>query len=159
MTINRKDTENKYYAEIVEDLTTPELESSYFNETPENLFFKSDSLFTDKFKSDLRSILNSDDPDAGRKFKKKSAYDKREVVKELDELLQSECVWKDMVKTSKYNNKKVELLFPNELEQFKSEFSLRFFAEKTMTKRKASNFGSERCKIFFKGFLEYIQLE
>ena len=133
-----------------------EIQRKYYEETANKIIFTCNSLFTEKFTLELKKILQGE-ISAGKSFKRKKKLDKIRVVKKLDDLLETESLWKDLIKSSKYNSAKIASIFPTELEQFNTIFNDKFYPPEKITKRSKVKYGSERCKLYFKGLLEYLQ--
>ena len=81
----KKNWESNYYhtvdtifESILEPVSPVKEELKYYQETPKELLFTSDSLFTRKFYKELGSILGVEH-NAGKKFKRLSAYEKKKV--------------------------------------------------------------------------------
>jgi len=143
------------FESILEPVSPVKEELKYYQETPKELLFTSDSLFTRKFYKELGSILGVEH-NAGKKFKRLSAYEKKKVSDQLDLLLETESLWKDLVSKSKYDTSKIGLTFPEELKQFKRLFKANFYPPSGIRKYATRNYGSERCKIYFSGLYLYL---
>lgn len=128
----------------------------YYQETAKDLLFTSDSLFTKKFSMDISSILESKDPNAGKRFKKMRSNDKKKVSSQLDSLLEIENIWKDLVSKSKYDSSKIKLIFPEELSQFIRLFNSTFYPPEKHTKHTMRKYGSEKSKRYFSGLYLYL---
>lgn len=128
----------------------------YYEATPSSILFRSDSLFTDKFLNELNSILR-EKPNSGKEFRKRSAAEKRKISQKLESLLEVESLWKDLVKSSKYDMSKIESIFPKELDQFVKIFNKGFYPPEDVTNRKRAVFASELCKRYFWALLVYFK--
>ena len=139
-------------------LDSEELEKpkKYYQETAKDLLFTSDSLFTKKFSRDISSILESKDPNAGKRFKKMKSSERKRVSYQLDSLLEIENIWKDLVSKSKYDSSKIKLIFPEELSQFIRLFNSTFYPPQKHTKHTMRKYGSEKCKLYFSGLYSYL---
>lgn len=152
-------TKNSKISNIHKDIFDTPLKyvnTKYYEETPSKIIFTSDSLFTEKFTNELKKILQGE-LHAGKAFRKKNKIEKMKVVNKLDDLLETESLWKDLIKSSKYNTAKIASIFPLELEQFTTIFKDKFYPPENITKRARVKYGSERCKLYFQGLLKYIQ--
>jgi len=82
MTNKFYDKKNKKYSFILQKITR------HYEVPAQKIVFTPDSLFTKKFLEDLNRILNLNNN--GNSFKKMKNNEKIKVVKELEELLQTE---------------------------------------------------------------------
>ena len=81
---------DKYKSILEPDTTDLKKENNkYYQETPSNILFRGDSLFTNKFLKELSSILR-ENPNSGKEFKKKSSAEKLQISQKLDSLLEIE---------------------------------------------------------------------
>lgn len=129
----------------------------FYEDTPENLLFRSDSLFTSKFITELEGILKTES-DSGKNFKKKSALEKKKIAHKLDTLLEVESLWKDLIKSSKYDASKIQSIFPEEMKQFVMIFNKSFYPPEDTTNRKKAMYSSELCKKYFLGLFQYLKI-
>ena len=148
---------DKYKSILEPDTTDLKKEKNkYYQETPSNILFRGDSLFTNKFLKELSSILR-ENPNSGKEFKKKSAAEKLQISQKLDSLLEIESHWKDLVKSSKYDMSKIESIFPKELDQFVKIFNKGFYPPEGTTSRKKAVYSSELCKRYFLALFKYLK--
>lgn len=69
-------------------------------------------------------------------FKKKSVLEKKKIADELDSLLEVESLWKDLIKSSKYDASKIKSIFPEEMKHFVRIFNKSFYPPEDTTNRK-----------------------
>jgi len=60
----------------------------------------------------------------------------------LEDLLQTETMWRDLLKSSKYDSHKIVEIFPKECVQFMSAYEKGFFPKPCESKRRKSVRGS-----------------
>ena len=131
--------------------------SIYYETTAEKLSFQSNSLFTEKFIDELRFILVNSTT-CGDTFKRLPKHIKEQKVAELNDLLQTETMWKDLVKSSKYNSLKILEIFPEESEQFKKAFNRGFLTQSTDSSLVQRNRkGISKMKKYYAGLFEFIR--
>ena len=151
-----KEIMKKTYSEILKnEFSEGRLIEKYYDTTPEKISFTSESLFTQKFLKDLNLILNG--KDSGKDFRKLTKEKKREKISALEDLLQTETVWRDLIKSSKYNSHKITEIFPHESTQFKFAYKKGFFPKSMDKGPRKSVRGSEKAKAYFTGLLMYIK--
>lgn len=125
----------------------------YVRTQPSNLVFKSDCLFTQNFLNQIDAILKTVD---AKSFKSLSKRDKLKVTSQLENLLETETRWKDLVIRSKYRITKAEELFPNEINIFTEKFYELFFPPKGVHKKNViQKYGSKKVEKFFVDLLIY----
>ena len=150
MTNKFYDKKNKKYSFILQKITR------HYEVPAQKIVFTPDSLFTKKFLEDLNRILNLNNN--GNSFKKMKNNEKIKVVKELEELLQTETRWKDLVKRSKFNTTKIKEIFPIETEEFKNLYSETFLVQpEDLTNRRKEIRGSAKVKKFIKAALIFLK--
>ena len=127
-------------------------DKKYYEKTPEKLLFTSESLFTSSFMEEIAVILQDGDD-----FRRKSAIDKRELVDQLDSLLERETLWKDLVKGSKYDPTKIKEIFEEGFNQFTSIFNRQFFPQLGEHKKNVINkYGSSKAILFYSGLINHL---
>lgn len=149
--ISKKDR----YSKILKDIFDEPLKK-YYNETAETIVFGSRSLFTKKFVKDLNTILNGRG-NSGDAFKKMTSSKKKEIVSEVDDLLQTESMWKTLIKSSKFDSQKILEIFPEEAKQFLFLYNKGFYHKDTDNQREKNMRGSIKTTIFLKELFDYIK--
>jgi hypothetical protein len=152
-------SDNKHkerFKSILVDKIKEETKKHY--EVPaKKIIFTPDSLFTEKFLDDLRIILCKKE-NSSEKFRKMKRSEKQKIVDQLEELLQTETRWKDLVRSSKYDSEKIREIFPEETEQFKELYFSSFVPQPQDKKdRQKQMRGSEKTKKFLQFLFQYIQ--
>ena len=131
--------------------------SIYYETVAEKLLFHSNNLFTDNFIDELRSILVNSTT-RGSTFKRLPKHIKEQKVAELNDLLQTETMWKDLVKTSKFNSMKIVEIFPEESAQFEKAFNKGFLIQPTDSSVVQKNRkGVTKMKKYYAGLFAFIR--
>lgn len=129
---------------------------NHYEVPAQKIVFSPESLFTQKFLDDLNSILNMGN--SGKKFRKMKYLEKRKVVNQLGELLQTETRWRDLVRTSKFDTTKIKEIFPEKTEHFQKLYFKTFFPQlEDTTSRQRNMRGSEKVKKFIEKAFIFIK--
>ena len=144
------------YSRVLINVLEESLAKKYYDEPAEKIIFSSESLFTKKFVRDLNTILNRRG-NSGEVFKKLPSSKKKEIVSEVDDLLQTESMWKTLIKSSKFDSQKILEIFPDEAKQFVFLYEEGFYHKDTDNNRLKNMKGSIKATNFLKGLFDYLK--
>ena len=117
-----------------------------------SLTYKKDQLLTNSFLSEVKKIIGD-----GKTFKKKTAEEKKKIIKELDMLIESESTWKTLVKKSSNHNNNILTLFKEESYKYNNLIKEHFFPKQKDKKKAASKYGSIKLQNYFEGLILFIK--
>lgn len=144
--------------DISEKIEDDRRKLKYWEATPKDLLFRGDSLFTDKFRDELKMILRYTEENPGQTFKSAHITEKKIIEEKLNRLLESESLWKDLVSKSVYDMSKIQDTFPDGLKKFVDLYNDGFFPtekeDKNLNLRKKR--ASVKCECYFTGLYKYL---
>ena len=125
--------------------------------TPQQLIFEEESLFTHGFGKDVVKIIGEN---KGKDFRKYSMKKRKEIVERLEKLVENEVLWKDLVRNSMFDSKKItNKIFKLETMQFKEIYDTSFYPlDGEKKKNVIAKYPSSKAVAFFKGVLRFIYI-
>ena len=125
VTLENLETAIRVYSRDLSNLDLYALENFLDKYPSTTYFFEEESLFTHGFGKDVVKIIGEN---KGKDFRKYPMKKRKEIVERLEKLVENEVLWKDLVRNSMFDFKKItDKIFKLETMQFKEIYEASFY--------------------------------